>query len=521
MQRYFWFSGMLLLLTVAAFCIRWPRLEVRPVHADEAVQASRFRELWWGNGYRYDPHEYHGPTLNYLTLPAIWLTGSASFAETTASTFRAVPVVFGAALVVLLFLLRDGLGSTATLWAGCLLAVSPAMVFYNRYYIHESLLVFFTLVTIGCAWRYCVSRRLAWCLAAGAGVGLMQATKETTPLVLASMLAASMATLMWRRLFRDPVAAQPPRVSRRHLLWGTVTALVVAGIWFTSFLVHPSGVLDAVRTYLPWLGRAAGESPHVHPWYYYLQLLGFWRAGDGPWWSEAAILILAGAGWLVALFPPGARFAADGNVVFVRWLGFYTLFLAAAYSAIPYKTPWCLLGFLEGAILLAGFGAAAFVRVAPGWIGKAALGLGLCAAVAHLGWQAYRASYTLPADPRNPYVYAQTLPDIERLAADVAEIARATDRHTLTIKVFWHDGYYWPLPWYLREFHRVGYWTEVTADAGAPLLIASPLHDEALTRQLDETHLMTGYYAVRKNVFAQLWVRMDLWEAHLKRLGRI
>ena len=110
MQRSFWFCGVLLLLILAALAIRLPRLDVRPMHADEAVQASRFRQLWWGDGYRYDPHEYHGPTLNYLTLPAVWLTRPASFADTTEETYRAVPVVFGAGLILLL--------CAAERWAG-------------------------------------------------------------------------------------------------------------------------------------------------------------------------------------------------------------------------------------------------------------------------------------------------------------------------------------------------------------------------------------------------------------------
>ena len=41
----------------------------------------------------------------------------------------------------------------------------------------------------------------------------------------------------------------------------------------------------------------------------------------------------------------------------LRFLGFYTLLMATAYSVIPYKTPWCLLGFLHGMVLLAGIGA--------------------------------------------------------------------------------------------------------------------------------------------------------------------
>jgi predicted membrane-bound mannosyltransferase len=40
------------------------------------------------------------------------------------------------------------LGRAETLWAALYLAISPAMVFYSRYYIHEMLLVFFTAVLV-------------------------------------------------------------------------------------------------------------------------------------------------------------------------------------------------------------------------------------------------------------------------------------------------------------------------------------------------------------------------------------
>ena len=40
--------------------------------------------------------------------------------------------------------------------------------------------------------------------------------------------------------------------------------------------------------------------------------------------------------------------------------------MLVVYSAIPYKTPWCLLGFLHGMILLAGVGAVVLVRSARG-----------------------------------------------------------------------------------------------------------------------------------------------------------
>ena len=32
---------------------------------------------------------------------------------------------------------------------------------------------------------------------------------------------------------------------------------------------------------------------------------------------------------------------------------------------------------------------------------------------------------------------------------------------------------------------------------------------------------MTGYYELRPQVLAELWVREDVWEAYLRMLGRI
>ncbi len=51
---------------------------------------------------------------------------------------------------------------------------------------------------------------------------------------------------------------------------------------------------------------------------------------------------------------------------FPRFLAFYTLVLTGLYAIIPYKTPWCMLSFLDGMILLAGVGAWAILLGFPG-----------------------------------------------------------------------------------------------------------------------------------------------------------
>src|SRR5258705_1994476 len=191
-----WSALAVLLAIAGALALRVPRLATRPLHNDEAVNAVKVSELWQHGRYVYDADEYHGPALHYVTLPFLWLSGARNSDELDDATLRLAPVVFGVGLILLLLLFSDGLGAHALAWAALFTAVSPAMVFYSRYFIHEMLLVFFTALTLGAGWRYAQTRSALWAVAAGAGVGLMFATKETFVLTVAAMgLAGIIAVL--------------------------------------------------------------------------------------------------------------------------------------------------------------------------------------------------------------------------------------------------------------------------------------------------------------------------------------
>ena len=82
------FFGLILLVTIVALVFRLPGLAKRPMHGDEAVNAVKIGELIEGKGYRYDPHEYHGPTLNYFSLIPAWLAGADSFVGLSESLLR-------------------------------------------------------------------------------------------------------------------------------------------------------------------------------------------------------------------------------------------------------------------------------------------------------------------------------------------------------------------------------------------------------------------------------------------------
>lgn len=433
-----WLVLTLLVVAAGALALRLPQLDRRPMHNDEAVNAILIQGLWERGEYRYNPDEYHGPSLHYATLPFIWLSGEKDFDHLSERTLRRVAVAAGVALVLLMWLLRDALGRGATAVAAILLALSPAMVFYSRYFIHEMLLVCFTLLLLGGAWRYSQSKKLGWAALAGAGLGLMYATKETFVITLATLGLAVAATVAWNR-WRDGARFEWRAAwNIWHFAVALGVAAAVALVFFTSFFTNLRGPFDSIATYFPWLRRAGGHSPHIHPWYYYFEHLFWYHPARSPVWTEAFIGVLALIGFGAALMgrfhdsanphrdhepvripltcpsdtlsPTGgagrderARFVEDGlgasQVFFARFIAFFTVAITTAYSLISYKTPWCLLNFLLPMILLAGIGAVALVRLAKvrplRWI----IGLILALGCIHLGLESSLFSSELPAGP--------------------------------------------------------------------------------------------------------------------------
>src|SRR6185437_15188722 len=108
-----WSALAVVLAFAGALALRLPRLETRPFHNDEAVNALKVTELWREGRYAYDPNEYHGPTLHYATPPFLWLSGVRGPGELRDRTLRLAPVAFGAALIFLLLLFADGMGAQA------------------------------------------------------------------------------------------------------------------------------------------------------------------------------------------------------------------------------------------------------------------------------------------------------------------------------------------------------------------------------------------------------------------------
>jgi uncharacterized protein (TIGR03663 family) len=503
--------GAIVALALAAgLALRFTRLDVRPMHHDEANQAVKFGILLEHGLYRYDAHDHHGPTLYYLTLPAAALRGQATLASLDEHTLRGVTAVFGTATILLLSLLSVGIGRTAVATSAWLLALSPAMVFFSRMFIQESLFACFTLAFVIAVGRQVTGGGLAWSTLAGVAAGLAVATKETSVIVLPAALAA--CAISWWSLGpgrpRNPLSDARGRVAA---LVSLAAAAAVAALFYSSFLAAPAGILEPLRGVATYLDRGIDPASHAHPWHYYLGLLAYSSSG-GLRWTEGLVLVLAIVGAVTAWGVPAP--SRPERAFWVRYLTCYVVITAATFSAIPYKTPWNLLPFYVGLLALAGVGFSRLVEATASRAVRGALAAGLVIAAGHLGWQAWRASVTYASDPRNPYVYAQTGPDAVRMAARIRDLAAVhPDGAGVQVSVIAPPHEQWPLPWYLRAMPHVGYWT-APGDAlalQAPVIVSSMDHTAVLDDTLGDRYI-SEFYGLRPEVLLTLYVERELWD---------
>jgi len=506
------FGTLLAAALVAGLALRFVDLDARIVHHDEANQARKFGVLLETGDYRYDRSDHHGPTLYYLTLPSAWAFGQRTFASIDEWTIRVVPALFGAGLILLIGGLGRALGRRAAVAAAVLAAVSPALVYFSRFYIQETLFLFFSLAFLVAFGRVVWQPRLLSALAAGLLAGLAFSTKETFVIVIA---AAALAALVARAVSNGPGPGRRPMPSpaqRAGMLGaGLLTAAAVSYVLYSSFFRYPSGPIEAIRAFGIYAERGvgAGGSGWAEPWHYYLRILAYSSSG-GVTWSEGLILALAAVG-LAGAFRSGQGF-------WPRYIALYAVTAAAGFSAVSYKTPWNLLPFYGGFVVLAGIGVDTLVSVWRARPVRALLVLLLVAGVCHLGAQAWRASVRYGSDTRNPYVYAHTTPDFLRLVQRVKDLSAIhPDGARMFVMVVAGPYEQWPIPWYLRRMTRVGYWPQAAGaprfDA-APVIISSQENAAAIGAALGERYV-TEFYGLRPDVLLTVYIERTLWERFL------
>lgn len=454
-----------LLLVLLAGSLAWlyrsTDLAKRPMHTDEAILGKKTIEVCETGHFKYDPEDFHGPLLHFSTRwLGHWLHWTPEALDE--NKLRFVTALYGMLLLLIPLLLADALGRGASAVAALLAAVSPMMVFYSRYYIMETPFVFFIGLFIAGLWRWTQSRNWLWLLIAGGALGAAHAAKETFVLNVAAMTAGYFAAKMFVGSFAQKPAGYSFTRRDKHavLPWLLIpiSAALVSVAFYSNFFHDWQGVKDSVLTYERYSHRAGGAG-HAKPWDYYLSLL-FWHKNVLNTWSEALIGGLAILGALSVLVDSSRPAHQRAFQIF---LSVYAFALLGIYCVIPYKTPWSVLGVDQAFTMLAGVGVSSIFRAMPGALPKAVLGGLLTVGIYNLCHQTALAIDYQYQEPRysdhelNPYVYSHTTGKIPKLSNLIHGLAavhpQGKDMPVQVIDA--EEG--WPLGWYLRDLHHVGY----------------------------------------------------------------
>jgi uncharacterized protein (TIGR03663 family) len=517
-----WFLPIAIGILLVAAALRLPELALNPFHHDEGVNGFFLTNLVRDGTYVYDPANYHGPSLYYFALASEIIFGL------TTEAMRLVPVVFGLLLVGLVFALRRQLGSPAVLVAGGLLAVSPGAVYVSRYFIHETLLVAFSLALVVAVTLYLDRREAKYLLGSAVAAALLFTTKETgiiTVVILLIAVVVGHAYTGWRNPSAIPARSiERPRqrsktrprsvwiegveyrpahsdsapagraasvwtgpIPWEHIAGSAIVFLVIYVLLYSSFFTNfPKGLVDSLSTFAIW--TQTGEATQVQPITRYLE----WMIP-----VEAPILVLGvGGGLLSAIRAPSRTWVV---------IGLWAAGITTVYSIIQYKTPWIILNMLLPLALLAG------LAVSELWHSRR-LRLGvpvvLGAAVLVSGYQAIDLNYRHYDDETYGYVFVHSTRDMLNLVHEIEATAVRAGTGKETGVVFMAPEY-WPLPWYFRDYPRAGFFGSIVETEEA-MIVARIDQEAELAPTIEDRYDRVGAFNLRPGVDLVLYVRSDV-----------
>ncbi len=535
MSQRTWRISCALVLLLGAF-LRLIYLTLVPLHHDEGVNGNFLVSLVRSGTYTYDPNNYHGPTLYYFSAIIPWVArffGSETFRDAhglTTFNIRLVTAAFGVGTIGLVLLVRSRLGTIGALSAAALIAISPGAVYLSRYFIHESLFVFFTLGIVVAAVKYYDSGAGVHLILGAISAALMVATKETWiingPVLLIALITTT--AYFWLRRRSSWQSSSNDRGEFLARFGGPVSVATVALVAFTIFIVvnvlfyssffknYPKGVNDALQTLNLWRKRT---HEHAHPWYQYVD----WLLQE-----EGLVLVLGAIGAVVAVW-----FAKNRLAVFIALWSFGLLtaysFAGASikhlFSDQTYKTPWIALNFVVPLALTSGYALEVFYQKLRDFQQPRLFLVPAVLIIAFCGYQMYQLNFVHYDDDQYVYVYAHTRREMLAMLDQIDRVANQMKTgYDTGIAIVTPE--YWPLPWYFRDYKRVDYWGKVVA-TDKPIIIGETGQEEEIKstygdqyQQVDSTKLSdprvfpdrnpNGSFTLRPGVDLLLYVRSDV-----------
>jgi len=491
-------KGVLLeaVIILLATILRLWVLDLKPAHFDEGINGWFVDQMRVSGFYRYDPENYHGPLYFYVLFVFLSLLGRNLWA------LRLPAVIASIASVWLALRFGRFFGSTAARLGALALAVSPAAVFYGRYAIHESLFVAsLMIIALGLLglWKNGYRRDLA---ITASGVTLLLILKETAVIHLVCFALAAICLAIWQRIFPSrpvmPLARQG--WSRRDLLKCYAASVLVLVFFYSGTFLNWGGAPDFFKAYIKWFQTGTGAGGHVKTDYQIGQfafLNWYWLAlmAHYEWPTLIGLLYAVRLAW-----PATAQ---------QRYLAIYGLGVLIAYSIVPYKTPWCIISILWPFLLLFGCAVDELWQKTQFHLVVALLIVLLLTASLLI---TLRLNFRHFADPSEPYVYVQTTPEIAMVTQPILGLAAQDSRnHAMSGQIALES--YYPLPWILGDFTRIGYYgkEEIPAVLDGDFIIALTTEQKVVEGRLQEPYLRRRFHLRDSMEECTVWFRESLF----------
>ena len=415
-----------ILTIIIAVALRFIFLGWKPPHFDESINGWFVMQVWDKGYYNYDPNNFHGPLYFYYLQLFELLFGRS------VEVMRAATGLLSLGCIFLVLAHRRFVGKVAY-WAAIFITISPAFVFYSRYAIHETLFILAQLLFSYGFWSWRENRN--W-IAYGQmvlSILILATTKETFFIFLGTWAIAISVLSTVQRLLKHPVD-KPSKVTLskaeiyRMVQVSLLAVLILYGL-FSNLFADPKAFKEFFDAFAIWSKTGSGKSGHEKPFVYWIYILGRYE------WPILLALVLTP---FVTLCKGNSQLRVFALIGFGTWL---------AYSIIPYKTPWLVMGILWPLAFVIGWTLEKIREKFPSKVLLAIVALVLVSPIV----QTLRLNFVEYTNDKEPYVYVQSTKDIKVLMDLVnLQIARSPADFNMRLEVMTDEG--WPFPWIFGRF---------------------------------------------------------------------